>query len=90
VLFAREALLLRGGHDFALAHKGGGAIVIIGGYAEDPFCHRFALAGTGVVLSRRSERGVSLSLADLSYTNSGLCQTGARQRREHSSTCVSG
>ena len=45
VLFAREALLLRGGHDLAIAHKRSRAIVIKGGDAEDSFCHRFALTG---------------------------------------------
>jgi hypothetical protein len=35
VLFARETLLLRGGHDFTVAEKRGRAIVEIGGETED-------------------------------------------------------
>src|SRR4029079_18822577 len=35
VLLPREPLFLRGGHDVAVDHQGGGAVVIEGGDAED-------------------------------------------------------
>ena len=35
VLLAREALLLRGGHDRSVAHQRGRGVVVIGGDAED-------------------------------------------------------
>ena len=63
VLLARETLLLRGGDDFAVAHQRGRAIVIIGGDAEDSFCHRFALDGVRLIgaYSAHKERGFALA-----------------------------
>jgi hypothetical protein len=66
VLLAREAFLLRGSQDLAVAHQAGGTVVVVCGDTEDMDGHRFVGGGcSGTALTPRRVYRSSIGLARL-------------------------